>query len=659
MTEEEESLLLQEPSRRAVVSDGGSEGTIDISMEKLLLNEDDNRSVASSSKFSISSAKSIGSRINNCKLTIRRLRKKELLDDKEKKRLQKALDFLDGVSIRDYKPFACISSEAHRMEAESEGNLMQPPKSLTCHVPSGQGSTALSPEEKQLGAAHKPGLSCPNPAKQCLEHLARTCLTKEEGGTPQSSELLAPDALKGANPIDVSPVSAASTGESASDRKSGEADMTLDSACTVISKPGNPSYSSIVVGKSTTAVSTGESKDEVKHFDVTIKNPVRQRANARRLILRFRNRDPMSLTEREAEMLKRAHATMDLTKVAWRQARNQKPSGAIERLTKPKKECHLPSSLGKDKPATPLIDLDKEKSGPKEIRSGFKGNLQDAGKKIARAQTSGGANKRLADRRAQCQLPCTSAASLAQPVDAAGKDSSKPHAVTGSSKRGRHDDTISPVVGRQAKRSKTLAQKVKESLRVAIVDLGNPERRLSDDQWKLLEIRILDGVNDAIIAENAINPLFGQLTTFKGFKVLECDNKYTLDWLNNFIGSTEAPWPNADLRVVDRKEILEYTRPKGLIHITGPYIPVERIERNLQHLNPELLSRDWKVIKAGEHTEDGMEVTVLLSHKSMPLLHKSKYKVRVGITRCRVQIVAEPAKKQTGRHEDSANKPAP
>lgn len=106
---------------------------------------------------------------------------------------------------------------------------------------------------------------------------------------------------------------------------------------------------------------------------------------------------------------------------------------------------------------------------------------------------------------------------------------------------------------------------------------------------------------------------------------------------------------------MEKKDLLEFTRHKGRILIPGPHIPRERLERNLQHLNPELYSENWEVLEVGTHTEAGTEIVVLLNHKSMPILRRYNYKVRIGITRCKVRPLVGMDEKKRRKAGDKVN----
>lgn len=242
----------------------------------------------------------------------------------------------------------------------------------------------------------------------------------------------------------------------------------------------------------------------------------------------------------------------------------------------------------------------------------------------------------------------------------AGKETvgTTPHPEPNStaSKRTRQDDKSSPTnPSPKTKRRKTLiTEGTTEKRQFAIADFGTPSRKLSDDQWQLMEVRILDEVNDVIV-KNGQPPLFGNLRTVHGFKMLTCEDDYTLVWLQDFVKRTIAPWPNANLRLMGLKEIKDLNRPKAKMMMRGPTIPRDRIERYLQSLNTEQLSENWKVLEMGEQTKDGTEVVVQLSHKSIPLLRKIGFKVRIGINRCKLRLIAN-KNKQVSKGREVFNK---
>ncbi|XP_055840907.1 uncharacterized protein LOC129908459 [Episyrphus balteatus] len=207
-----------------------------------------------------------------------------------------------------------------------------------------------------------------------------------------------------------------------------------------------------------------------------------------------------------------------------------------------------------------------------------------------------------------------------------------------TSKRARNDAN-SPTSSspNKTKKKRRTSQVSVKGHHVAIADYGKPSRKLTEDEWHLLELRILEQVNEAIVKSWTV-PLFGNLKTVHGFKVMHCENDMTLEWLREFIQKTSAPWQGAELRLIDVKEIKDLNRPLGRLLVKGPTLPNERLERYILSLNSDLLSREWEVVK-NERTDDGTEVVVRLSHKSLPLLRKADFKIRVGITRCKLRLI--------------------
>lgn len=572
----EEAMLLH-------ASDEESSGTLDVNLENLFLESCDTCSIASSSFSNLSTS---SKKTKNCKLTVKRLGTKlwEELTEKERKRLHNARAYLQDLSSTEREPIASTSGGTVPPVDSGVEGLMGPPKSVTSHCQSRPMVIISATPELKSGSEGRQDPTDPS--------------------KPTSTGSTPPLGVKINREADGEKADSSGVTSHCYSRKKDKPDPQRPGE----SSPSDAGMDSSVASLATVVAAHGRRLGLAHTSNIAreSKRTYNRKRNAIRLIRRLKKRDPESYTDKDKEALDRAENTLRLLR-STRRTNTGPKDGA-------------PGSV-----------MDSSRSKPAACPR----------KAMTRRDTvARGTGVRLSVTRRESLLPSTSAADRLKPPVIGSDEVAKPKSgqIAGCSKRGRLDDTTSPPTQRLSKKAK-MAVNSANGLQVAIVDFNNPDRRLSSDQWRLVELRILDGVNDAIVQKQGSIPFFEQLTTFKGFKIIACDNEATLKWLKSFVASTQAPWANADIRLVEKKDLLEFTRPKGRILIPGPHIPRERIERNLQHLNPELYSENWKVLEVGEHTEEGTEIVVLLNHRSMPILRRYNYKVRIGITRCKVRPI--------------------
>ncbi|XP_055838689.1 uncharacterized protein LOC129906786 [Episyrphus balteatus] len=164
---------------------------------------------------------------------------------------------------------------------------------------------------------------------------------------------------------------------------------------------------------------------------------------------------------------------------------------------------------------------------------------------------------------------------------------------------------------------------------MAVINAGSLEGKLTNEQWSQVEVKLLEFVNEEILASTGFVPSFGPLSTIKGFKVLACCGEPTLNWLKDKVGCMEGFLEGVTLSVALKDDLP--TRPKVRINIPGPNIDENTLERYLRAQNPSLPIADWKVMQMEAPTKTGREAIIMFNHETMAMLPSLDFLLRFGI----------------------------
>lgn len=175
---------------------------------------------------------------------------------------------------------------------------------------------------------------------------------------------------------------------------------------------------------------------------------------------------------------------------------------------------------------------------------------------------------------------------------------------------------------------------------VAIVDEGSSDRRIREDNWRLLESKLLFRVSDMVRDGTGPTPFFGNIQTRNGHKILYCKTDETLNWLKATIAGLDGLWEGARLKVVSEDEVPR--QPKIRIFVTGPILPKERLLGILRAQNSQTYpSADWQILKMDQPTDSGRSVMLAVNHETLEKLESNGFRVSVGISSAIARPVLE------------------
>ncbi|XP_053956236.1 uncharacterized protein LOC128861885 [Anastrepha ludens] len=93
----------------------------------------------------------------------------------------------------------------------------------------------------------------------------------------------------------------------------------------------------------------------------------------------------------------------------------------------------------------------------------------------------------------------------------------------------------------------------KKHLIVALTDRSEQLGRMSQERWKVVEMKLLETLLTKLDAEpNAPMPAFDGAEWFSGVKIIKCKDDPMLTWLKEAVKTLQGLWEGASLEIVDR-----------------------------------------------------------------------------------------------------------
>ncbi|XP_075154238.1 uncharacterized protein LOC142227679 isoform X1 [Haematobia irritans] len=202
----------------------------------------------------------------------------------------------------------------------------------------------------------------------------------------------------------------------------------------------------------------------------------------------------------------------------------------------------------------------------------------------------------------------------------------------GRHKRNRTKDTNSTEVTMVKKPRKDQGKNLYNEgcIKVAIVDDSNRDRKLTEENWRILESKLLFEVSERIRQEEDDAPFFGNIQSKQGHKILHCKTGETLAWLKGAIEGLQL-WEGAKLKVIHEEEVK--TQPRVRVFITGPILPQDRLLGLLKAQNKSNYpTDDWAILKMDPSTDAGRSVVMAVNSETLERLETNSHRFNVGLS---------------------------
>ncbi|XP_058978632.1 uncharacterized protein LOC109613882 [Musca domestica] len=179
---------------------------------------------------------------------------------------------------------------------------------------------------------------------------------------------------------------------------------------------------------------------------------------------------------------------------------------------------------------------------------------------------------------------------VARPVQAASVDPRSAKAKPATT-----NPQPSSQTSRKRKHSQTLYP---DNLRVAVIDRAEPEGKISESRWLLIEDRLREQV---FLGEDPSRLQFGSATVYKGVKVICCENEESKNFLVTAVAGLQELWDGSALAAVSLKDIP--CRRILTAWVPPPSVDPARVLIILGKQNPNLCTDGWRLV--GSSTEGG------------------------------------------------------
>ncbi|XP_075157739.1 uncharacterized protein LOC142231005 [Haematobia irritans] len=202
----------------------------------------------------------------------------------------------------------------------------------------------------------------------------------------------------------------------------------------------------------------------------------------------------------------------------------------------------------------------------------------------------------------------------------------------GRHKRNRTKDTNSTEVTMVKKPRKDQGKNLYNEgcIKVAIVDDSNRDRKITEENWRILESKLLFEVSERIRQEEDDAPFFGNIQSKQGHKILHCKTGETLAWLKGAIEGLQL-WEGAKLKVIHEEEVK--TQPRVRVFITGPILPQDRLLGLLKAQNKSNYpTDDWAILKMDPPTDAGRSVVMAVNSETLERLETNSHRFSVGLS---------------------------
>lgn len=202
---------------------------------------------------------------------------------------------------------------------------------------------------------------------------------------------------------------------------------------------------------------------------------------------------------------------------------------------------------------------------------------------------------------------------------------------------------------------------VKNLLLVCIIDNNHPEGFISDGNWFTLK----DRIGKAILSQcrqkpNLPAPRFNPSGWNKGFRITECKDQWSLDFLRAQVACLDGLWEGARLDVVHKDDIP--SKPRARVRIIEGGYTKDDVQTMLRLQNPEIAKDDIVVSRCFEHQNmTGQQFTLELGTTALSAIEMGNGSLNFGMGVVTVNILDKGEKPTTistnDGVEDSTNKP--
>ncbi|XP_073821524.1 uncharacterized protein [Musca autumnalis] len=165
-----------------------------------------------------------------------------------------------------------------------------------------------------------------------------------------------------------------------------------------------------------------------------------------------------------------------------------------------------------------------------------------------------------------------------------------------------------------------------DDLLVAIIDRTDPEGRISDDHWLLVEGLLRNVITSDDVDERKTG--FGRASVYKGVKVINCKDEESRDFLTQTVNNSGALWDGCRLAAIPIAEIL--SRVVATTWVPPPASDVAQVLKLIRKQNRPIQTDSWKLVRSYPEGE-GTVMKFTMDSSSAEFIKNSKGELDFGL----------------------------
>ncbi|XP_018788029.1 PREDICTED: uncharacterized protein LOC108968438, partial [Bactrocera latifrons] len=216
----------------------------------------------------------------------------------------------------------------------------------------------------------------------------------------------------------------------------------------------------------------------------------------------------------------------------------------------------------------------------------------------------------------------------------------------------KHKTSHTALTPKPAKRA--FNEVARDHLQTALVDELTNRGKPALERWSEIEARLSRIVVDHVMAspEGQV-PGYDSMEVVRGYRVIKCDDQFSVDFLQNAISKIQSDWEGLRLKLIPASEIPR--RPRARIWIPNMEFEAKQLIPYLQAHNRTVPMDDWSIIKAEAPQMNSVSFLLQISEESIEPLGKVDNKLRFGVRKAHLKLFRSANPEDEQDEVDDAN----
>ncbi|XP_054744474.1 uncharacterized protein LOC129248886 [Anastrepha obliqua] len=206
----------------------------------------------------------------------------------------------------------------------------------------------------------------------------------------------------------------------------------------------------------------------------------------------------------------------------------------------------------------------------------------------------------------------------------------------------------------EAEAKRAFNEVARDHLQTALVDELTNRGKPALERWSEIEARLSRIVVDHVMAspEGQV-PGYDSMEVVRGYRVIKCDDQFSVDFLQNAISKIQSDWEGLRLKLIPASEIPR--RPRARIWIPNMEFEAKQLIPYLQAHNRTVPMDDWSIIKAEAPQKNSVSFLLQISEESIEPLGKVDNKLRFGVRKAHLKLFRSANPEDEQDEVDDAN----